>query len=161
MRRARVRPVRRRVGVALVAALGLLMLAAALLAGSAVGSVELRRATRSLTAAALAESEMTRGLGAAMQGWDTELDSLPIGAVLERAPLRTTLDGPPILVLTRVRRLTSSLYAASVSVRVGADGAELAFRHARLLLERSADTTIAGTSTGVALLARWSVVDLH
>jgi hypothetical protein len=152
---------RRRRGVALAAALGLLMLAAALLAGSAIASVELRRATRGLVASARARAEARRAFGEILQGWNGAADSLPVGATLERAMAMPQVAGPPVTVQARVRRLSARLYVANVSVRVGGAGAELASRRTRLLLARAPPADSGAASRSVVPLARWSVVDLH
>jgi hypothetical protein len=150
--------------MALVAALGLMMLAAGLLAGTAVASVELRRATRTLGAAARAESELRRGLAVVLQGWDAGLDSMPIGAAADRPAPSVIVDGVAVSVRARVRHLGRGLYAASVVVQVGDSAAPLAVRRARLLLRRaadpSADTAAGGASPGVRPLPRWSSADL-
>ena len=96
-----------RPGVALVAALGLLILGAALLVGSAAASVELRRGARSRTAAARAESEVRRGLGVVVQGWQPALDSLPIGRRVERAMPAGDAANGDIAVQGAVRRLSA------------------------------------------------------
>ena len=159
MRRIRRHRVRARRGVALVAALGLLVLAAALLAGSAIASVGLRRATRGLTAAARAEWEGQRALGEVMTRWDGVADSLPIGAWLERPLPAHGLAGPPLTVRAGLQRLTPSVYSASAWVWVGDSASAQAFRRVRLLLERrpSGDSALAvETPTPIA---RWSVID--
>ena len=161
MRRCRAFRAGPRRGVALVAALGLLLLAAGLLAGSAVASVELRRATRSLTATARADAELHRGLGEVLRGWDGGLDSMPAGGMVERSVPPPEPAGPTVVVRAQVRRLNAGLYAASVTVRIGGDGAPLALRRARLLLERTADTSVGGAGAHVTTLGRWSLVDLH
>src|SRR3954469_10300221 len=96
---------RRRAGMALVAALGLMMLAAGLLAGTAIASLGLQRAARTLVAAGRAESELRRGLAVVLQGWDAQLDSMPIGAVVDRVAPSVVLDGAPLTMRTRIRRL--------------------------------------------------------
>ena len=161
MARVRRGPARRRRGVALVAALGLLMLGAALLAGSAMASVELRRATRGRAAAARAQWEGWRALGEIMRRWDAAADSLPVGGVLDRVVPAPAPAGPPVAVTARLRRLTARLYAATVTVSVheGEGGSGLAMRRLRLLLERSPDSVAAGATPAVVPLARWSVVD--
>ena len=123
--------------MALVAALGLLMLGAALLAGSALSSLELRRATRARTASARAESEVHFALGAVLGGWDTALDSLPIGARTARAIPSHGEQGPTITARGVVRRLTPRLYVVTVRATVGREGAVLAVSRALLFLERS------------------------
>lgn len=149
-----------RPGVALVAALGLLLLAAALLAGSATASVELRRAARSRSWAARADFEAWRAVGVVLQGWDATLDSLPVGATVERFVEPPDAAGPPILVRARVRRLSARIFAAGVSVRVGGSG-QAASRRARLLLQRDSSTSDSTASPRVSTVARWSVVDLR
>ena len=152
-------PVRRN-GVALVAALGLLLLAAALRAGSATASVELRRNARSRSWAARADFEAQRALGLVLQGWDAALDSLPIGASVERVLEPPAPSGPPVSVRARVRRLSARNFAAVVAVRVGVSG-QAAARRARLLLQREASGADSTASTGVSTVSRWSVVDLR
>lgn len=150
--------------MALVAALGLMMLAGALLVGTALASVELGRATRTLGAAARAESEVRRGMALVLQAWDAGLDSLPIGASAARPAAAVVVDGVAVRVRTHVQRLGRGLYAASVAVQIGDSAAPLAARRARLLLRRAADTTadtvVGGASPVLRPLPRWSVADL-
>jgi hypothetical protein len=146
--------------MALVAALGLMMLAAGLLAGTALASVGLQRAARTLSATARAESELRRGLAAVLQGWDAGLDSMPIGMVVDRPAPVVLLEGAPLTVRTRIRRLGPALYAASIAVQVGDSTTPLATRRARLLLAHTTDTSMSGAAAGVRPLARWSVTDL-
>ncbi|HET7189588.1 MAG TPA: hypothetical protein VFI52_15660 [Gemmatimonadaceae bacterium] len=149
-----------RKGVALVAALGLLLLAAALLAGSATASVELRRTARSRSWAARADFECQRALGEVLQGWDASLDSLPIGAIVERLVEPADVAGPPVLVRARVRRLSAEVFAAVVAVRVGVSG-QAAARRSRLLLQRNSQGSDSTAPAGVSTVSRWSVVDLR
>lgn len=149
-----------REGVALVAALGLLLLSAALLAGSATASVELRRTARSRSWAARADFESQRALGVVLQGWDVTLDSLPIGATVERPVEPADTPGPPLVVQARVRRLSARLFAVVVAVRVGVSG-QAAARRARLLLQRGLPGSDSAASAGVSTLPRWSVADIR
>src|SRR4051812_6724030 len=107
---------RRRRGMALVAALGLMMLAAGLLAGTAVASIGLQRATRTLAATARADSELRRAQAVVLQGWDGALDSLPVGAAVDRTIPTVVAGGAPVAMQARVRRLGPALYAAVVAV---------------------------------------------
>ncbi|MEO7711882.1 MAG: hypothetical protein ABIV10_03100 [Gemmatimonadaceae bacterium] len=152
-------PPRPRRGAVLVAALGLLLLGTALLAGSAMASAHLTRATRSIVAVARADAEARRALGTVVQGWDLLADSLPIGARLERAIPPLSPDGPRIVVRANVQRLSPSLYAANVTVRVGDGVATLAIRRLQLLLERLALTDSTGGLVRPTPLARWSLAD--
>lgn len=149
-----------RAGVALVAALGLLLLSAALLAGSATASVELRRTARSRSWAARADFESQRALGVVLQSWDATLDSLPVGATVERPVVPADTAGPPVVVQARVRRLSSRAFATLVAVRVGVSG-QAAVRRARLLLQRNLPGSDSVASPGVTTLVRWSVVDIR
>ena len=146
--------------MALVAALGLMMLAAGLLAGTAVASVGLQRATHSLAAAARADSELRRALAMVLQGWDVGLDSLPVGAGVDRTTVAVAPAGTPVTVQTRVRRLGPALYAAVVAVQVGSSAAPTASRRARLLLGRATDSSASGVVARVRPLSHWGVTDL-
>ncbi|HET9011836.1 MAG TPA: hypothetical protein VFN38_08470, partial [Gemmatimonadaceae bacterium] len=149
-----------RAGVALVAALGLLLLAAGLLAGSATASVELGRTARSRSWAARAELETQRAIGLVLQGWDATLDSLPIGASVDRVVEPSAPSGPPVIVRARVRRLSARTFAAVVTARVGVSG-QAGARRARLLLQREASDSGSAAAAGVSTVPRWSVVDLR
>lgn len=150
---------RTRRGAVLVAALGLLLLGAALLAGSAMASAHLTRATRGIVAVARADVEARRALGAVVQGWDARADSLPIGARIERTMPSLSNDGPRIVVRAYVHRLSRALYAAHVTVRVGEGVGTLAVRRMQLLLERPALTDSTSGPARPRPLARWSVAD--
>jgi hypothetical protein len=146
--------------MALVAALGLMMLAAGLLAGTAVASLGLQRAGRTLAASARAEAELRRSMALVLQGWSSALDSMPVGATVDRVEPPGVVEGVPVSGQTRVRRLGDAIYAVTVTVQVGDSAAPLAFRRARLLLSPAADTTVSGGTPGVRRLARWGVTDL-
>lgn len=160
MRRAAVVGSSPRRGVALVAALGLLLLAAALLAGGAASAVELRRATRTVASAQRAHAEARHALGTTVQSWGTREDSLPVGAVLHRT-LAAPSEGPPIEVVSALRRLTSTLWAVDVRVRVGAHSPALAVQRVRLLVQRSDSHAAGSEPASVIPIARWSIVDRH
>ena len=150
---------RTRRGAALLAALGLLLLGAALLAGSAMASAHLTRATRSIVAVARADAESRRVLGVVVQEWDLRADSLPVGARLDRIIPPLSPSGPPIAASAHVLRLSRSLYAAFVTVRVGEGTAMRAMRRMQLLLERPAPADSAGGSARPTPLAQWSFAD--
>jgi hypothetical protein len=147
-----------------VAALGLLMLGAALLAGSSLAALELRRAARGRVAGARAEWEGRRAVGAVLQEWDVALDSLPVGATRERV-LQPSADGPATSTVAQIRRVAADRYAVIVRVRVGAEGGAgtLANRRVKLLLERAhqADAITPHDSLRAVMpIARWRVVDV-
>jgi hypothetical protein len=139
------------------------MLGAAMLAGTSVASLEMRRAVRGRAAGARAEWEARRGVGAVVQGWSGALDSMPVGAMREQL-LAPPADGPPTLITARVRRLSEERYSASVSVRVGAEGGagSLAVRRVRLLLARASTPDSATPRDSARLvmpIGRWRVVE--
>lgn len=150
----------RRQGMALVGALGLMMLAAGLLAGTAVAAVGLQRATRTLAATGRANAELRRALAGVLQGWDAGLDSMPVGASIERPTSPVIVDGVRVAASTRIRRLGPTLYAAAVAVSVGDSSVPLASRRARLVVARTVGPSGSGSATGPQSLARWSVTDL-
>ena len=151
----------RRQGMALVGALGLMMLAAGLLAGTAVAAVGLQRATRTLAATGRANAELRRALAGVLQGWDAGLDSMPVGASIERPTSPVIVDGGVrVAASTRIRRLGPTLYAAAVAVSVGDSSVPLASRRARLVVARIVGPSGSGSATGPQSLARWSVTDL-
>jgi hypothetical protein len=148
--------------VALVAALGLLMLGAALLAGTTMASVELRRAVRGRVAGARADWEARHAAGLVVQGWPAEADSMPIGAVLERG-LPPPSDGPATVIVARIRRLAADRFMASIGVRVGAGARGIALRRVRVLLARAPASDSASSrdsARAVRPIGRWGVVDV-
>jgi hypothetical protein len=146
--------------MALVGALGLLVLAAGLLAGTAVASIGLQRATTTLATTARADSELRRGLAGVLQRWDAGLDSMPVGSAVDRATPTVVVDGARVAVRTRIRRLGPTLYAATATVVLGDSTAPLASRRARLLVGRLVDTSTSVGSAGVRPVSRWSVTEL-
>jgi hypothetical protein len=153
-------PYRPRRGLALVATLGLLLLAGALLAGSFVSSLGLRRATTGLTAVARADWAQRRALADALAGWDAAADSLPLGAAMDRPVVVSRTGGPAVHVHARLRHLTPAIYSVTVAVRVGDGAVPMATRRVRLLLARPAGGDSAAGSRVPSPLARWSMSDL-
>jgi len=137
------------------------MLAAALLAGSAIASRALQRATRGLTAAARAEWEGRRALGEVLARWDGAADSLVVGGWLDRPLPASTGAGPALVARARLRRLTATLYQVTVSVQVGTRPSTLAQRQVRLLLARAKTADSAATAQTPSPVSRWSVTDLQ
>lgn len=147
----------RRRGVALVAALGLLILAAALLGATVVASTALRRATLGRVAATRAGAEARRAAGEVVRGWSSAADSLAVGAALDAALPAPPDPGLPVSARARIRRLATDIYSVGVTVRVGPGARGLAYRRVDLLLGRSANGDSVGVPS-VAPLARWSIV---
>src|SRR4051794_32190534 len=152
---------RARRGVALVTVLGLLALAAALVAGSFASATAALRASRTERASIVARECARRALGRAVAGWRPTDDSLSIGAyVLRTSPESSaaTLDSADARI--RVQRLSLQLFVVSVDVRVPASGPALARRRMRVLLERppSPDST---TLLAPRPLVQWAVAELY
>jgi hypothetical protein len=89
---------------------------------------------------------------------------MPVGAVREQG-LVPSAERPAAVITARVRRLALDRYAASVTVRVEAEGGagSLAVRRVRLLLERAlvADSAAPRDTARVVMpIARWRVVEV-
>lgn len=141
--------------------LGLLVLAAALLAGGFALSTAATRASRSARAATVAHTLATRALGRALVEWSRTEDGLAVGASVERPlPEFAALSVDAADTRLRVQRLSARLFVLAVDVRVPATGTPLARRRMRLLVERqvAADTTLFLIPRR---LARWPVADLY
>ena len=157
--RAHVAGMRR--GTAIVAALGLVVLAAALLASAAEVAAGTARRNRADVAALFAESAARRALATALDGWSTAYDSLAIGRgtnVALRIP-GGEAEVVPYRVIVRVRRLDSALYAVTVDATAGV-APLVARRRVRLVVTTRA---AAGRASGpdVRPIPQWSLADLY
>jgi hypothetical protein len=152
--------VRERRGMALLAALCMLALAAALLAGAFASSAASSRATRSLRAALVADAAARRALANALMQWSAADDSLAIGAAVHRVVLDSA-SAPLDAADTRlvVQRLATNLHVVAADVTVPASGASLARRRMRMLVRRRLpiDTTKQAPTT----ISRWPVGSLY
>jgi type II secretory pathway pseudopilin PulG len=152
---------RPRRGIALVTVLGMLALAAALVAGAFATATAASRASRTARAAMMAREGARRALGRAVAGWRPTDDSLPIGAfVLRTSPESSTTALDSADTRLRVQRLSLTLFVVSVDVVVPAVGPTLARRRTRVLLERSPspDST---TLLAPRPLMQWPVAELY
>jgi hypothetical protein len=141
--------------------LGLLALAAALIAGAFASATAALRASRTARASIVAREAARRALGRAVAGWRSMDDSLPVGAyVLRTSPESTATPLDAADARLRVQRLSLTLYVVSVDVVVPASGPTLARRRMRVLLERppSPDST---TLLAPRPLMRWPVAELY
>jgi len=147
--------------MALVAALALLALAAALLAGAFATSSASMRATRSARAALLADAAARRAIATTIAGWSAVEESLAVGGALRRVMADTT-SAPLDRADTRlvVQRLSARLHVVAVDVVVPATGAMLARRRARVLLRQFTplDTTMVRPPTTIT---RWPAGALY
>lgn len=152
---------RARRGIALVTVLGMLALAAALIAGAFATATAARRASRTARASIMAREAARRALGRAVAGWRPVDDSLPVGAfVLRTSPESTAIALDSADVRLRIQRLSLTSFVISADVVVPASGAALARRRMRVLLERppSSDST---TLLAPRPLVRWAIADLY
>jgi hypothetical protein len=158
---ARVERRRARRGIALVTMLGMLALAAALIAGAFATAMAASRATRTARAAIVAREGARRALGRAVAGWQGMDDSLPIGAfTLRTSPESTATALDSGNARLRIQRLSLTHFVISADVVVPAVGPTLARRRMRVLLERppSPDST---TLLAPRPIMRWPVADLY
>ena len=147
--------------MALVTVLGLLALAAALVAGAFATATAALHASRTARASIVARESARRALGRAIAGWRRADDSLPIGgSVLRTSPESTAVPLDSADTRVRIERLSLALYVVSVDVIVPARGSMLARRRMRVLLERppSPDST---TLLAPRPLTRWPVAELY
>jgi hypothetical protein len=152
---------RARRGIALVTVLGLLALAAALVAGAFATATAAARASRTARASVMAREAARRALGRAVAGWQRMDDSLPIGGfTLRTSPESTAAALDSANTRLRIQRLSLTRFVISVDVAVPAAGPALARRRMRVLLERppSPDST---TLLAPRPLMRWPVADLY
>jgi hypothetical protein len=151
---------RERKGVALVAALALLALAAALLTGAFTSATAMARTARSARATIRAEATARRAAAELVSSWDGEVDALPIGAHLERG-LSMDEEDFRMTVRARVQRLAARLFVVIVDVRVGEGAIPLAHRRLRLVVERRVTTDTLDSPQPPRPIARWSFSDLY
>ena len=148
-------------GTAIVAALGLVMLAAALLASAAeVAAVSARRA-RADAAAVTAESAVRRTIAVLLTGWSASYDSLAIGHSVDATsgiPDETGVN-LPCRIEARVQRIDSTLFALTFDARAGVIPT-MSRRRVRLLVRSGALDPL--TRAAVARpIAQWSLTDLY
>jgi type II secretory pathway pseudopilin PulG len=151
---------RRRPGVALVAALALLALAAALLAGSFASAVSFDRATRSAHASVHAEALARRAAAEALTTWQDASDSLAVHAFHDGDSTTSQAFGRTA-IRTRVQRISARLYAITTDVRVGEGAVSLAHRRYRLVVERSTTSDSAGARGAPRPIARWAFAGIY
>ena len=152
---------RARRGIALVTVLGMLALAAALIAGAFATATAASRAARTARAAVVAREGARRALGRAVAGWQAMDDSLPIGAfALRTSPESSVVRLDSTNNRLRIQRLSRTRFVIAVDVTVPAVGPTLARRRMRVLLERppSPDST---TLLAPRPLVQWPVAELY
>jgi hypothetical protein len=155
-------PRRARRGVALLAALTMLVLSAALLTGAFAASRAMIRSARSAKAMARVETGAQRALAEVLVGWSPALDSLSVGGIVDAALDSEPAEMRPLLSRrAQVRRITERLYVISLDVRAFDWDAPIAQRRARLIVERPAQTDSAAPLARPIPVRRWSVADLY
>ena len=146
-------------GVALVSALGVLALAAALLATAGMSSIAMTRASRTARTSLRVDTESRRALAGIIRRWGAAEEALGVGGTLEFV-LPDVGDATGVAMSTRgqLHRLTARRFALSVEVQGGEVSAPLARRRATLLLERAAGDS-AGPPAPLSA-AEWGLVTL-
>jgi hypothetical protein len=162
-----------------VAALALLALSAALLAGALAIATAMARSVRSERAALEVEARSRHALASVLAGWGSEADSLPVGGWIERelspSERGAGAGSMPASGRLRMQRLAPGLYAVVVDVRIGPAPA-VARQRLRLLVTRplipialdsaclspgDSGTVLARVRGAPAPIARWSAADLY
>ena len=145
-----------------MAALALMLLTAALIAGTALGSRASGRAALGRDAILLADHEWRAVAAERISGWTPADDSLIVGQI------RITTVGPrrrgPNLALVtttiRVARLSASRLVMALDCQVGPDSAVLARRRVRLLLIRPPPDSLTPFPRPKPTMS-WSMADLY
>lgn len=148
---------RARRGVALVAALAFLALAAALLVGTFGAARAMSRGAATVRAAARADAAARRMLAQVIVGWEGSFDSLPVGASVPRPPSTDDGAAPPVTVDATVRRLGGGVFVIVVEARVTAGARTLARRRYRMLVERPSNSDDRHGAAAPSPVAGWSL----
>lgn len=157
----RQRHVAPRRGVALLAALALLALSSALLAGSFAAARATTRSARAALLTARVETGARRALGEVVSAWSAAFDTLAVGAAAEPALGVDSGDARlPLVRRARVARIGERLFVVSVEVRAYAWSAAVARRRTRLVLQRPPDDTT-GIPQRPVPIPRWSMADVY
>ena len=147
--------------MALVATLGTLALASALLAGASATAAASSRATRSVRASLVADAAVRRTLASALVQWSAAEEALLIGGSLTRVvpdSASAPIDAADARVV--VMRVSASLHVIATDVTVPAIGTPLARRRARVIVKQHMpiDTTRIQPPT---IISRWAVGPLY
>lgn len=156
----------RRHGTAIIAALGLVALAGALLSVAAAQGAAGAGAAAAERNALVVEGAAMRALAEALVDWSPVADSLPEGAFGDRALVverRADEGGPPLTGRLRVQRIGPALYAVTVEVRAASGVAAPAFAHRRmrLLVRRATPPDTTGPRAPPTPLPQWAISDLY
>lgn len=155
---------RRRAGSAVVAALGIVALAGALLAATAGrGSAAARTAVLERASVRL-EGAARLLLAEQLLAWPAAADSLPVGGFADRA-VRLPADvaaGAPMRGTLRIQRLAPALHAITLELRVetGEPAIVVARRRLRLYVRRQIVSPAGDSASAPSAIARWPLVDL-
>ena len=154
---------RTRRGAALLAALGLLALGAALLAGSFVAGTAAQRSVKSREAALLAGTEVRVAIAEFLSRWSAADDSLGVG--VERSiVVGPRVRGSAAMTMTtqlHVRRLSPTRFVVAADCQAGLDDAVLARRRVRVILDRPRSADNVATVAAPAPIPRWTLADLY
>ncbi len=158
--RARGRPSRKR-GSALLIALGMLALAAALLAGSAQAGRAAGRAAQSQAASVTADAEARRALANFLGEWSASADSIPVGQGRDAVVAPRPVGATGLIASSRLRllRVSERRYVIGLEVTVGPMGVVAARRRLSLILERGSGSDTSSARSALRPIGRWSLSD--
>jgi hypothetical protein len=154
---------RSRRGAALLAALGLLAMGAALLAGSFMAGTAAQRSVESREAALLAGTEVRVAVAEFVSRWSAADDSLGAGAerVIVLGPRVRGSGAVTMTTQLRLRRLSPTRYVVVADCQAGLDDAVLARRRVRVILDRARVADSVAAMTAPVPIARWTLADLY
>ena len=143
-------------------ALALLMLGAALLAGSAEAGRSAMRSAQTHEAALIADAESRVTVAEYLTQWSAADDSLPVGGtrVVAIGPRRRGSNAVSVFTRLRVQRLSAARFVLAADCQVGPDDAVQARRRLQILLERPPRPDSAAPRLPMAPISRWGVTDI-
>ena len=147
----------------MLAALGLLALGAALLAGSFMAGIAAQRSVKSREAALLAGTEVRVAIAEFVSRWSAADDSMGVG--VERSiVVGPRPRGSAALAMTtqlHVRRLSPTRFVVAADCQAGLNDAVLARRRVRVILDRPRWPDSLATVAAPVPIARWTLADLY
>ena len=150
-------------GGALVAALALLALAAALLAGSFAAATAAQRSAQTHEAVLLADAEVRAAIAEFVSQWSAVDDSLAVGAERSVAlgPRARGSGAVPMLTQLRLRRLSPTRFILAADCQAGPSDVTLARRRMRVILNRVKSMDSLAPVIAPVPRGRWTLSDLY
>ena len=150
-------------GGALLVALALLMLGAALLAGSIEAGRSATRSAQSHEAAVIADAESRVSVAEYVTQWSAANDSLPVGGarLVTIGPRRRGTNAVMVVTRVRVQRISRARFVVAADCQVGPDDAVQARRRLQIVLERPTRADSITPLLPPEPIRRWGMTDIY